>query len=237
MLGPFSRSELLLGSEGLQRLANARVAVFGVGGVGSFVAEGLARGGVGHITLFDNDVVSLTNLNRQLVALHSTLGQPKVEIMAARIRDINPQAQVECHACFYMPENAHEYPLESYDYVVDAIDTVTAKLELAQQAHKAGVPIISCMGAGNKLDPTAFCVADIYETSVCPLAKAMRKALRERGVPALRVLYSKEPPSPHRCEIEKDSQKRQTPGSLPFVPSVAGLILAGEVIKHLAGIS
>ncbi|MDO5425319.1 MAG: tRNA threonylcarbamoyladenosine dehydratase [Eubacteriales bacterium] len=232
----FSRLGLLLGEEALETLAKARVAVFGIGGVGGFAAEALARCGVGHLELFDKDVVSLSNLNRQIIALHSTVGRPKTEVMRERILDINPEAVVEVHNCFYLPENADQYPLEKYDYVIDAVDTVTAKLELAVRAKRTNTPVISSMGAGNKLDPTAFEVADIYETSVCPLAKVMRKELKARGIESLKVVYSKEPPRKPSVTIAEDG-KRALPGSAAFVPSVAGLILAGEVVKDLCAAS
>jgi tRNA A37 threonylcarbamoyladenosine dehydratase len=244
----FSRTELLLGPEALGRLGRSRIAVFGIGGVGSFTVEALARSGVGRLALVDDDLVCLTNLNRQLLALHSTLGRPKVEVMAERVRDINPAAEVETHKTFYLPENADAFDLSRYDYIVDAVDTVSAKVELAVRARDAGVPLISCMGAGNKLDPARFEVADIGETSVCPLCKVMRKELKRRGVERLKVVYSREPPtepaaraschggcvcpadSPRSCTV-----RRRIPGSVAFVPSVAGLILAGEVVRDLIG--
>ena len=231
---PFSRTRLLLGEEGMARLAAARVAVFGLGGVGGSAAEALARSGVGALDLFDDDAVSLTNLNRQAVATHDTLGMPKVDAMAARIAAIAPRAAVEGHRMFYMPENADGVDLSAYDYVVDAVDTVAAKLELAVRATALGVPIISAMGAGNKLDPTRFEVADIYETSVCPLARVMRTQCRKRGIRRLKVVYSREQPLTPRDSGEKKGP-HPAPGSVAFVPSVAGLILAGEVIRDLAG--
>jgi tRNA A37 threonylcarbamoyladenosine dehydratase len=249
MLNAFSRTELLLGPEGLDRLRQARVAVFGVGGVGSYTAEALVRSGLGAIDLIDDDKVCLTNINRQLCATHSTLGQLKVEAMKARLLDINPELRVMTHVLFFMPETAGAFDFKQYDYVVDAIDTVTAKLALATCCHAAGVPLIASMGAGNKMDPTQFEVADISETSVCPLAKAMRKHLRARGIPGLKVVYSKEIPLPpreaphnsckHNCVCPPGTARtcatrRQVPGSIAFVPSVAGLILAGEVIKAIA---
>ncbi|MDD3369160.1 MAG: tRNA threonylcarbamoyladenosine dehydratase [Lachnospiraceae bacterium] len=230
----FSRTELLIGTEAVQKLHNSTVAVFGIGGVGGFVVEALARSGVGHLVLVDNDTVSVTNINRQLVATLSTVGQLKTEVMKAHIKDINPDAVVEVHNCFYLPENHDDFDFTTYDYVVDAVDTVTAKLDIIMQAKKAGTPVISSMGAGNKLDPTAFEVADIYKTSVCPLAKVMRRELKARGVKDLKVVYSKEPPiKPLHLDQGEVVSKRETPGSAAFVPSVAGLILAGEVMKDL----
>ena len=234
MINEFSRTELLLGTEKLNRLKNSAVAVFGVGGVGGYVAEALARSGIGHIVLVDNDVVSLTNINRQIIALHSTVGMPKTEVMAKRIRDINPDARTEVHNCFYTPETSGEFDFSKYDYVVDAIDTVSGKIELVMQAQRCGTPIICSMGAGNKLDPTAFEVSDIYKTSVCPLARVMRYELKKRGVKKLKVVYSKEKPVTPLENVECDeTAKRVTPGSAAFVPSVAGLIIASEVVKDL----
>lgn len=232
----FCRSAMLLGETGIERLSRARVALFGVGGVGSFCAEALARSGIGSIELFDSDTINESNLNRQLEALHSTIGKSKAAVMAQRIRDINPMTEVSAHEVFYGADNADSFPLERYDYIIDAIDTVTAKLELIQRADKAGVPIISSMGTGNKLDPTRFEIADIYKTSICPLARVMRKELKARGIKRLKVLYSKEEPLTPLFEAENAPGRRQTPGSLPFVPSVAGLIIAGEVIRDLAGV-
>jgi tRNA A37 threonylcarbamoyladenosine dehydratase len=229
----FARTERLLGKEAMDRLARARVAVFGIGGVGGHAAEALARSGVGSLDLYDKDTVSRSNLNRQIVALESTIGQPKAEVMRQRILDINPQARVQAIECFYLPETADQFDLSRYDYIVDAVDTVTAKLELAVRAGRAGVPIISSMGAGNKLDPARFEVADIYQTSVCPLAKVMRRECRARGIKHLKVVYSREEPIPVRQEPAGVFQKA-VPGSVAFVPSVAGLILAGEVVKDLA---
>lgn len=219
----YERTEQLLGSEGIERLAKARVAVFGVGGVGGYVVEALARCGVGALDLIDNDVVMPGNLNRQIIATVSTLGKAKVEAARDRIRDINPDCRVSIHRIFYLPDTAERFDFRRYDYVVDAIDTVSGKLMLAEQAGEAGTPIISAMGAGNKLDPTAFRVADIYETKVCPLARVMRRELRKRGIPSLKVVYSEEEPR----------SAGAVPGSVSFVPSVAGLILAGEVVKDL----
>lgn len=230
----FARSELLLGGENMERLRRARVAVFGVGGVGGYVAEALARGGVGTLDLVDNDTVCLSNLNRQIIALHSTIGQYKVDAARARILDINPEAVVHTYRIFYLPETADQFDFTQYDYVVDAIDTVSGKLMLIEQAKRASVPVISSMGAGNKLDPTAFRVADISETSVCPLAKVMRRELKKRGITNVKVVYSEEKPLvPHTAESLAATTRRQTPGSVSFVPSVVGLIIAGEVIKDL----
>ena len=248
MLNEFSRTELLIGKNALQKLAESTVAVFGVGGVGSFTVEALARSGVGKLVLIDDDLVCLTNLNRQLHATHSTVGSPKVEAMKARVLDINPHAVVETHQTFFLPDNADELIRPDYDYIVDAIDTVKAKIALAVKAEELGIPAISCMGAGNKLDPTRFEVADIYQTSVCPLARVMRTELRRCGVKALKVVYSKEEPitpvvtdensCANHCVCPKGAARtclirRQIPGSISFVPSVAGLIIAGEVIKDL----
>ncbi len=230
MTETFMRTELLFGAEAMEKLAGARVAVFGIGGVGGYVAEALARSGVGTLDLIDNDTVSESNLNRQIIALRSTIGRYKTEVMRERILDINPQAKVQVHNCFYLPETAADFDFREYDYVVDAIDTVTGKIGLVMQAKEAGTPIISSMGAGNKLDPTAFEVADIYKTSVCPLARVMRRELKSRGVKSLKVVYSKE------VAREPLIKERKMPGSTAFVPSVAGLILAGEVIKDLTGV-
>ncbi len=250
MLNQFSRSELLFGPEGMERLYRARVAVFGIGGVGGYAVEALARSGIGTLDLIDDDRVCLTNLNRQLHATRSTVGQYKVDAAEARILDINPKAKVNKYKTFYSPETAEQFDFRQYDYVIDAIDTVTGKLALVQQAREAGVPIISCMGAGNKLDPTALEVADIYETSICPLARVMRRELKKRGIPSLRVVYSKEPPLTPREDMaascrencicppgtaRKCTQRRQVPGSNAFVPAAAGLILAGEVVRELTG--
>lgn len=231
----FSRTELLLGAESMERLARSRVAVFGIGGVGGYTVEALARSGVGTLDLIDNDTVSLTNLNRQIIALHSTIGQYKVDAAAARIHDICPETVVHAHRCFYLPETADEFDFSQYDCVVDAIDTVTGKLELVMRAKEAGVPIICSMGAGNKLDPSAFRAADIYETKVCPLARVMRTECRKRGIQKLRVVYSEEMPVTPAESAESVPGKRSVPGSTAFVPSVAGLIIAGEVIRILCG--
>ena len=236
MVTQFSRTELVLGKENVEKLKKAKVAIFGIGGVGSFVAEGLARAGIGNFILVDNDTVSLTNINRQLIATHKTIGQNKVDIMKERILDINPEAKVETYKTFYMPDSDEKILDKSIDYVVDAIDTVTAKIELVMRANQLNIPIISSMGTGNKLDPTRFKVTDIYKTTVCPLAKVMRKELRKRGVKKLKVLYSTEEPIKTEevmAEIEKGNIKKQVPGSISFVPSVAGLIIAGEVIKDI----
>ena len=232
----FLRSAMLLGESALERLSRARVAVFGLGGVGGYTVEALARGGVGSLDLIDSDSVSLSNLNRQILATHSTLGIPKVEAAKARVLDINPNCRVTVYPVFYTPETAGRFDFTQYNYIVDAIDTVTGKLALVQQVWASGTPIISCMGTGNKLDPTAFEVADISKTSVCPLARVMRKELGKRGIRHLKVVYSREEAmTPQGWEEEAAALgKRQIPGSLSFVPGVAGLILAGEVIKDLA---
>ena len=238
----FARTRLLLGAEAMERLSRARVAIFGVGGVGGYAAEALVRSGVGALELIDDDVVSPSNLNRQIIATQKTIGRSKVDVAAERARDINPACRVTVRKTFYLPETADQFDFTQYDYVVDAIDTVAGKLALAQQAQAAGTPIISAMGAGNKLDPTAFEVADIYETSVCPLARIMRKELRRRGVKGLKVVYSKELPlkpltdGDEPPEAGPHTAKRETPGSIAFVPAAAGLILAGEVIRDLTGL-
>lgn len=251
MLNQFSRSQLLLGADSMEILAKSRVAIFGIGGVGGYVAEALARTGVGSFVLIDDDKVCLTNINRQIIATRKTVGQYKAEVMRDRILDINPDAQVEVRKCFYLPENADEFDFSEYSYVVDAVDTVTAKLEIIMQAQRIGVPVISCMGAGNKLDPTKFQVADVYKTTMCPLAKVMRRECKKRGIKKLKVIYSTEkskrpiedmsiscrthcicpPGAQHKC-----TERRDIPGSLAFVPSVAGLIIAGEVVKDLTGV-
>ena len=250
MLNQFSRTQLLLGQEGMEKMYRARVAVFGIGGVGGYTVEALARSGVGTLDLIDDDKVCLTNLNRQIFATRKTVGQYKVDVAQQRILEINPKAVVHTYKTFYAPQTAEQFDFTQYDYVVDAIDTVTGKLELVEQAEKASVPIISSMGAGNKMDPTAFEVADIYETSVCPLARVMRKELKKRGIKKLKVVYSKEPPMTPiedmavSCRTNcicppgterKCTQRRQVPGSNAFVPSVVGLIIAGEVVKDLTG--
>ncbi len=250
MLNQFSRTELLLGNENMERLRHARVAVFGIGGVGGYTTEALARSGVGTLDLIDDDRVCLTNINRQIYATRKTVGKYKVDVAKERILDINPEAVVNTYKTFYMPDTADQFDFSKYDYVVDAIDTVTGKLMLAEQADKSKVPVISSMGAGNKMDPTAFEVADIYETSVCPLAKVMRRELKKRGIRSLKVVYSREKPMVPLDDMavscrtncicppgtaRKCTQRRQIPGSNAFVPSVVGLIIAGEVIKDLTG--
>nr|WP_325179791.1 tRNA threonylcarbamoyladenosine dehydratase [uncultured Oscillibacter sp.] len=238
MLDQFSRTELLLGREGIERLARSRVAVFGLGGVGGYTVEALVRSGVGTLDLIDSDRVSLTNLNRQILATRRTLGQYKADAARERVLEINPEAVVYAWKQFFGPDTAGVFDFSQYDYVVDAIDTVTGKLLLIQAALAAGTRVISCMGAGNKLDPTAFRVADIYETSVCPLARVMRKELKRRGIRKLKVVYSQEPPRNPEGELYQQSlegeARRQVPGSVAFVPAVAGLLLAGEVVKDLA---
>ena len=237
MLNQFARTQLLLGHEAMKKLAKCRVAIFGIGGVGSYAVEALVRSGIGAVDLIDNDKYCLSNLNRQLYATLKTLDQYKVDVAAERIADINPDARVRTYKTFYSPETAHEFDFTAYDYVVDAIDTVTGKLDLVEQAQKAGTPIISSMGAGNKLDPTAFEVTDIYKTSVCPLAKVMRRELKRRGIKKLKVVYSKEEPLTPIVDahFQSDEQRtrRQVPGSNAFVPPAVGLIIAGEVIKDL----
>ena len=228
MESQFSRTELLIGEEGLKKLKEAKVAVFGIGGVGGYVVEALARSGVGSFVLVDSDRVSISNLNRQIIATRESIGKYKTEVMRERILSINPEAEIEVRNCFFLPDNKDEFDFSSYSYVVDAVDTVTAKLELIMQAKAAGVPVISSMGAGNKLNPAAFEVADIYKTSVCPLAKVMRRELKKRNVKHLKVVYSKEEPIKH--------EGGRLPGSIAFVPSVAGLIIAGEVVKDIVGI-
>ena len=248
MLNEFSRTELLLGKEALEKLSGCRVAVFGVGGVGGYVAEGLARSGVGALDLIDDDKVCLTNINRQIIAARSTVGKYKVDVAKERLLDINPKIRVTVHKTFYCPETAEEFDFKDYDYVVDAIDSVTGKIELCVQSKAANVPIICSMGAGNKLDPTAFEVADISKTSVCPLARVMRYELKKRGIKNVKTVYSKEPPitpkdtDENSCKNHcicppgtkrKCTARRAVPGSVAFVPSVVGLIIAGEVIKDL----
>lgn len=224
MENAFSRTEILIGSDAMKKLSLARVAVFGVGGVGGYAVEALARSGVGAIDVIDGDTVSLTNINRQIIATHSTVGRYKTEVAAERVKDINPACKVTAHKLFYMPENRGEIDFGRYSYIVDAIDTVTCKLDIIENAKRLRIPVISCMGAGNKLDPTMFEVADVYDTSVCPLAKVMRRELRRRGVDSLKVVYSKEEPA---------VSGQRVPASIAFVPSVAGLLIAGEVIKDL----
>ncbi len=248
MLTQFSRTELLLGKEAMNKLSGSKVAIFGIGGVGGYVCEALVRSGVGAFDLIDDDKVCLTNLNRQIIATRKTVGKYKADVMKDRILEINPDAQVIVHKCFFLPENADEFPFHEYDYIVDAVDTVTAKIELVMKAQEKNIPIISSMGAGNKLDGSQFKVADIYQTKVCPLAKVMRRELKKRGVRKLKVVYSEEKPirplddmsiscrtncicppgAKHKC-----TERRDIPGSVAFVPSVAGLIIAGEVVKDL----
>lgn len=230
----FERSAMLLGTGQVESLADKRVAIFGVGGVGGYVAEALARTGIGAFDLVDHDTVSVTNINRQIIATTDTIGKNKAEVMRERILSINPEAKVFVHDCFFLPENADNFPFEAYDYVVDAVDTVTAKLEMIERAKKAGVPVISAMGAGNKLDPTKFVVTDISKTSVCPLAKVMRRELKKRGIFDVKVVYSTEEAKTPLFEPPADGETRKkAPGSVAFVPSVAGLIVASEVIKDL----
>ena len=237
MENQFERTELLLGAEAMERLRNSRVVIFGVGGIGGYVTEALARSGVGAFELVDRDVVSVTNLNRQIIATWKTIGRDKTEVMAERIADINPQAQVTLHKCFFLPETADQFDFSTYDYVVDAVDTVTAKIEIILRAQQAGVPVISSMGAGNKLDPSKFEVADIYKTSVDPLARVMRRELKKRGVRKLKVVYSKEEPMKPLGRIEADPEagRKDVPGSSAFTPSAAGLLIASEVVKDLIG--
>ena len=234
----FEREALLIGREGIERLRSARVALFGIGGVGGYVAEALIRCGVGSLDFYDNDQVALSNLNRQIIALHSTVGRDKVDVMAERLRDIQPDARIAGHKLFYLPEEADKIDFASFDYIADAIDTVAAKLDIAERAYRLGVPIISAMGAGNRLDPARFRVGDIYETENCPLARVMRKELRRRGIPALKVVYSTEPAlTPHPApDAEPDaSRRRAVPGSISFVPPVMGLIMASEIVRDLIG--
>jgi len=234
MLHPFSRTELLIGEEALHRLQNARVAVFGLGGVGGYAVEALARSGIGTLDLVDHDTISLTNINRQILATHETVGMEKAIAAAQRVHQINPIAVVHAHTVFYTPETQDQFDFSEFDYIIDAIDTVTGKLALVQNAQRVGTPIISSMGTGNKLDPAAFRVADISKTRFCPLARIMRKELRHRGIEHLKVVYSEEEPlTPSQSLQEEAPGRRQLPGSVAFVPSVAGLIIAGEVIKDL----
>lgn len=228
------RTELLLGRDGIEKLKNSYIAIFGIGGVGGYTAEALARSGVGRLDLIDNDTVALSNINRQIIALHSTVGRYKVDVMKERISDINPDAEVNAIKCFFLPENKDEFDFGKYDYIVDAVDTVSAKIAIIEEAKKAGVPVISSMGAGNKLHPEMFELADISKTSVCPLAKVMRNELKKRGITDVKAVYSKEPPIKSGVIDEKSG--KPVPGSISFVPSAAGLIIAGEVIRHLTGI-
>lgn len=252
MLNQFSRTQLLLGESAMQELANKRVAVFGIGGVGGYACEALVRSGIGAFDLIDDDKVCLTNLNRQIIATRKTVGRYKTEVMKERMLEINPNVDVRIHNCFFLPENADKFPFDEYDYIIDAVDTVTAKISIIMKANELGIPVISSMGAGNKLDPTAFMVADIYKTRVCPLAKVMRRELKKRGIKKLKVVYSEEQPTrpiedmsiscrtncicppgaEHKC-----TERRDIPGSVAFVPSVVGLIIAGEVIKDIAGVN
>lgn len=229
----FARTGLLIGEDGLSRLWEARVAVFGVGGVGGYAVEALARSGVGHFLLVDNDTVSISNLNRQIIALRSTVGKYKTKVMKARIADICPETEVETRECFFLPENQDAFDFRNYDYVVDAIDTVSGKLALAECCERAGTPLISAMGAGNKMDPAGFVVTDIYETDVCPLARVMRRELKKRGIQKLKVVYSTEPALTPREQICPEGSRKVTPGSMAFVPGAAGLLLASEVVKDL----
>ena len=233
----FSRTEMLIGEEGLKKLWDSKVAVFGIGGVGGYVAESLARTGVGHFVLVDDDTVCPSNLNRQIIATVRTIGREKTEVMAERIHDISPDAQIEVHNCFFLPENAGQFDFSDYSYAVDAVDTVTAKLEIIMRAKQAGVPVISSMGAGNKLDPGMLEAADIYSTSVCPLARVMRHELRKRGVESLMVVYSKEIPIVHKAEPDDggaiNAGKRAVPGSAVFVPAAAGLMIASQIVRDL----
>ncbi len=238
----FIRTQMLIGTEAMQRLHNSHVAIFGIGGVGGYVAEALARSGIGNFDLIDMDTVSVSNINRQIIATMSTVGRYKTEVMKERILDINPKAEVMIHNCFFLPENERQFNFCQYDYVVDAVDTVTAKLSIICKAKEQHIPVISSMGAGNKIDATAFQVADISETSVCPLARVMRRELKKRGIDSLKVVYSKEKPIEHMEVITDENNgavmalnRRATPGSMAFVPSVAGLILAGEVVKDIIG--
>lgn len=230
-MSQFIRSEMLLGKDTTKKLKNASVAVFGIGGVGSYVCEALARMGVGRLTFIDNDTVSPSNINRQLIALHSTLGRYKTEVMCERAKDINPNAEITALNMFYTPENGDEIDFTKFDYIVDAIDTVTSKLFIIEKASKLNVPVISSMGTGNKLDATRFKITDISRTQVCPLARVMRRELKQRGISKLKVLWSDE--EPLKPQFEEESNKRSTPGSVSFVPSVAGLLIAGEVIKDI----
>ena len=238
-MNPFSRTQFVLGSDAMEKLKNARVAVFGLGGVGGYVAEALARSGIGAMDLVDHDTISLTNINRQILATRDTVGMDKAEAAAQRAKSINPHCDARAIKTFYLPETADQFDFTAYDYVVDAIDTVTGKLLLAEKAYAAGVPLISSMGTGNKLDPTAFEVTDINKTTFCPLARIMRKELKKRGIPHLKVVYSQEPamtPGADSDEPVELSGRKPVPGSTAFVPAVAGLILAGEVIKDLTGV-
>ena len=227
----FSRTAYVYGEEAVEHLKNAKVAVFGVGGVGGYICEALCRAGIGHIDIFDRDLVSVSNINRQIIALHSTVGRPKVEVMRERMLDINPNCEITAYNVFYLPENADEFDLSKYDYIADAVDTVAAKLEIASRAYLLGVPVIASMGAGNKTDPTRFEVADINDTTVCPLARVMRRELKARGIKKYKVVYSKE--EPRKSGVTDPETGKAIPGSLSFVPSAVGLIMAGEIVNHL----
>ena len=235
MIEQFSRTEILLGSEAMEKLYKARVAVFGIGGVGGYTVEALARCGIGALDLIDSDTVSVSNINRQILATHSTVGKLKVDVAEARVLDINPNCDVKTYPCFYLPDTADQFDFTQYDYIVDCIDTVTGKLQLVERAVEAGTPIICSMGTGNKLDPSAFQVADIAKTSMCPLARIMRKELKKRGIDHIKVVYSQEEALTPTVDEEelKRTGKRQIPGSVAFVPGAAGLVLAGEVVKDL----
>ena len=232
---PFARSAAMLGEDAMTRLQSARVAVFGVGGVGGYVCEALVRSGIGTLDVFDKDDVSVTNLNRQIIALRSTVGQDKVSVLAARMRDINPDVVINEHKVFYLPENADDFDLSQYDYVVDAVDTVAAKIELAVRCEQLNVPLIAAMGAGNKLDPSKLQIADVYKTSVCPLARAMRTTLRQKGVKHLTVAYSTEEPLRPVEAIDNGGMRKDVPGSMAFVPSAMGLLIASHVVRVLSG--
>ena len=227
----FSRTAYVFGEEAVEILKNAKIAVFGVGGVGGYICEALCRAGVGHIDVFDRDTVSLSNINRQIIALHSTVGRPKVEVIKERMLDINPDCEINAHNVFYLPENADEFDLSGYDYIADAVDTVAAKLEIAERAYKNGVPVISAMGAGNKTDPTRFEIADISDTTVCPLARVMRRELKARGIKKYKVVYSKE--EPRKSGVTDPESGKAIPGSLSFVPSAMGLIMASAIVNDL----
>lgn len=231
---PFARSAAMLGEDAMTRLQSARVAVFGVGGVGGYVCEALVRSGIGTLDVFDKDDVSVTNLNRQIIALRSTVGQDKVSVLAARMRDINPDVVINEHKVFYLPENADDFDLSQYDYVVDAVDTVAAKIELAVRCEQLNVPLIAAMGAGNKLDPSKLQIADVYKTSVCPLARAMRTTLRKKGVKHLTVAYSTEEPLRPVEAIDNGGMRKDVPGSMAFVPSAMGLLIASHVVRQIA---
>ncbi len=234
----FSRTMLLLGEEAMEQLKNKRVAIFGIGGVGGYVCEALVRTGVGHFDLIDKDEVSISNINRQIIATFDSVGKPKVEVMRERMLSINPEVDVTVHKCFFLPENAGEFDFKAYDYVVDAVDTVTAKIEIIMRCKKDDVPVISCMGAGNKLDPSRFKVADIYKTTMCPLAKVMRREMKKRGVKQLKVVFSDELPAKPMGVVKEDNdaeERRSIPASIAFAPAAAGLVLASEVIKDLIG--